>query len=313
MPVRFKMILAGGERACARLTQFAGQKRLMVLSILWTALIGLYALALYQSRSSLKIISLRNGWALLALCALIILQFLAAGASLAQALSLPKRLSFLEGVRASLVGAVGNYLPMSGGVFARGIYLKRAQDIGYSHYAGTLVCLYLLNVSVSGIFGVVASILSNGDSKLVLLFAVLSTSLLLLYVPIRPGILPYLGRFIAEANAARHNFTKVLIPCSLTIALFMLLQAVGLQLCYLMLGSQIPLSSVVLINSISILVRVFAFAPAGLGVKEILTAGIALSVGIDAEITVLAVGLDRLGTIIASVILWPVLFGFKRM
>ncbi|HEY7118075.1 MAG TPA: hypothetical protein VH475_15915, partial [Tepidisphaeraceae bacterium] len=60
-----------------------------------------------------------------------------------------------EAYALATVNALGNYLPVpQAGALARGVYLKRVHNLGYSTYAASVVVTYVSSLALYGLVGV---------------------------------------------------------------------------------------------------------------------------------------------------------------
>lgn len=287
-------------------------KKTFPTALLWVAIGLLYLYAFFRNRESMDLFAPEKRFVVGEICLVTVLQFFVFGGVLARAFSSQNRITLVDGTKAALVGLVGNYLPLSVGLFTRGIFLKKTQEIAYSNYAGTMVCLYALSVSMSGAFGAVTATFLKVSPFVTLAFILVSASALLIYLPTNFEAVPGVGPFIRDAIKSRQSFKKALIPLGLLTAVVLVMQGFVVQLCFRTVGIELSLVAALFVNSTSVLVRIFSFAPAGIGVKEIFVAALAMVIGVDPESAVLAIGIERITTIASSAMLWPVLFGLKK-
>lgn len=80
----------------------------------------------------------------------------------------------------------------------------------------------------------------------------------------------------------------------------MIFIGVRLQLAFLVLGQRVPLADVLPFTLASVAGSAASIAPAGLGISELLAAGVASTVSVSAAAAFLAVGLDRLVALASS-------------
>ena len=62
-------------------------------------------------------------------------------------------ISLLEGGALAVMSTLGNLLPFSGGLVAKGVYLKKRYKLAYGHYFPATVSLFVVFLGVNGLIG----------------------------------------------------------------------------------------------------------------------------------------------------------------
>lgn len=100
-------------------------------------------------------------------------------------------LSLMEGIGIAVLNTIGNLLPLSGGFFAKGLYLKKRYKLQFSYYLPATLSLFACFVSVNGITSLISLFLLYilYDVKisvyLLLGFSFMSFSIALQWLPLK--------------------------------------------------------------------------------------------------------------------------------
>lgn len=222
------------------------------------------------------------------------------------------KLSLNESIGLAAVNALANHLPFTGGLIAKGVYLKHRHELTYTRYLGATMAMYGCFIAVNGGAGVVAlSYLAlagqNPVSKILALgFFGMAASVILLWLPLDLRIVPgKWGRRLTQVldgwyllSQHRLLFVKLIGMQMLMILIF----AGRLWIAFHVLSQEVTVAHSVLFASANILTSLVNITPGALGVREGIVAGVAAVLGFDAGVSVVAVGIDRLvatGMIIA--------------
>lgn len=213
-------------------------------------------------------------------------------------------ISVLLGFGLATVNTLANTLPLSGGLIAKGLYLKKKFELPYSKYLSATGALYICFLTTNGIVGLVVM---NGlhwwagiKSPLILNigFGLMALSFLLFWFPFRVNFIPekwqkYVGKveegwqiFINDAG-----LLFILIGVQIVAIVTM---AFRFWLAFRFFSQDVSFLQCVLFSSATILTRLISIIPGGIGIREGIVAGMAAVFGFEVSISVLAVGLDRL-------------------
>ncbi|MEA3375495.1 MAG: lysylphosphatidylglycerol synthase transmembrane domain-containing protein [Chloroflexota bacterium] len=213
-------------------------------------------------------------------------------------------LGFNESVGVAAVNTLANQLPLSGGLVAKGVYLKRRHQLAYTQFLSATTALYVCFVGVNGAIGLAVLagwVLIGGTNvplSLALGFCAMAGSLVALWVPVDAISLPgAVGRRLAQLaegwSVLSENVSLVGFMTGLQFV-GTLLFAVRLSIGFHALSQDATYAQCLLFSSATVLTRLVSIAPGGLGVREGIVAGLASVLGFEAGVSAVAVGLDRL-------------------
>ena len=213
-------------------------------------------------------------------------------------------LSFRDGFLLAASSTLANQLPISGGIIARGFYLKREHNFPYAKFFSATLALFFCFVAANGIIGL--AILAywmffTGKAIHPLLIAgffLMTVSILTFWLPIGRVRMPVriLHLFDQALNGwylIRKNYLLVAKLIGLQTGL-MLMLAFRYWLAFHMLSQDVSVGDVILFSSAAVLTQLVSVAPGGLGVTEAIVGGVASALGFDLGVSVAAVALDRL-------------------
>jgi hypothetical protein len=274
-----------------------------IVAVSYLLFVGLLGYVAHEKRAAFASLSLDNAGSFAWVVLLALLITVLRGVMNQVSFSLEQRISLVAGVRLAVVNTLGNYLPMSGGLIAKGVLLARHYGIGYMFYAGVSVYTFLLAISANGLLGIIGALVTGQHPLLVglLALALLAGAFTLVPIPVRlRGLRKGLGD---KLEYARTHFSAVRVPLAvITLAIFAI-AALRLELAFAVLGVEVAFFASMLINSVTIFSRLATFVPGGIGIREFLVATMAHLTGLDFQMTILVVGIDRLGEVIVSFLL----------
>jgi uncharacterized membrane protein YbhN (UPF0104 family) len=218
-----------------------------------------------------------------------------------------------ESVGLAAVNTLANLLPFAAGMVTKGIYLKHRYRLAYSHYISATLSLYVFFLSTAGIVGLFTLtgrwlLESEPASSLLLLgFGIMAGSLVALWLPIRKMPLPkrwedWILKIMEGWQVLSRN--KALVFSTTFVYLLMMLSISGRYwIAFHVLSQEVTFGECVLFAAASILTQLVSFTPGGLGVREGIVAAVAAVHNIPLDISVVAVGIDRLvaTTVVAAV------------
>lgn len=188
-----------------------------------------------------------------------------------------------------------NYLPLSAGLVAKAVFLKRLHGLPFGHFAVGQTTLLILIVATNGWVGLVLLGIRFPDALTGILGlgfgAMLATgALLVLPQRLRERLSARGFPFAAQAGAeARRNWPGVAL-CQLAM---LAAAALGLKLCFAMGESRVDLAACFLFTAAAVLTRFVTIVPGALGVREFLIGGLAVLTGFDLRDAVVASTLAR--------------------
>ncbi len=213
-------------------------------------------------------------------------------------------LTINEGIGLAAVNTLANQLPLSGGLIAKGFYLKQKHRLAYTHFISATMALYVCFVAVNGTVALIVSaylLLSTPVTvplSLVLGFSAMALSATSLWFPINTirlsGIIGTKLQQLAKGwNVLKKNQSVIALMVmfqTLTILLF----AGRLWITFHALSQDVSYAQCILFSSATVLTRLINIVPGGIGVREGIVAGIASILGLAADVSAIAVALDRL-------------------
>jgi uncharacterized protein (TIRG00374 family) len=200
------------------------------------------------------------------------------------------------------------YLPARGGTVVKAYYLKKKYGLGYSHYAALMAGSLLLGLAVTSLVGLLIVLFTSViTGRLIVSWAVAFFSILagvllagsiasqLLRLKIRSKF-ERLNLFLLNIKDGLSYFSqrkKFTFNFCLFSALFLLLMAMRLYLCFLALNFDVELWDVLLIMAVTQFSFLISVIPGNLGIKEGIIVFSAGLLGISAHQALTAAILDR--------------------
>lgn len=186
------------------------------------------------------------------------------------------RLNLADNARISLFGSAMNMLPM---VLPAGMLMRMSNFVQHggktSAVVAVLVSNYLLALLTSLLFGAVL-LAFNGYPGL--------------QAWLVPIALLYAGSFVMQARLAGIRFGSGIATLELAAVG---IDAVRILLCFGMLGFGIEISQAAILTLSAIVGSAVSIVPAGLGIREVVGAGISPLIGVLPAQTFLAIALNR--------------------
>jgi uncharacterized membrane protein YbhN (UPF0104 family) len=222
-------------------------------------------------------------------------------------------LSIREGFLLAAVSTLANQLPVSGGIVTKGVYLKHKHGLAYTKFLSAMLAILFCTFAVYGLLGLgillywvlfksaaIAPVLFIG-------FGGMAACLVIFWLPLERIRIPdFLLKWVRHALEGWLLISKnpLLILKLLTIQTsMMLVLALRYWLAFHMLSQNVTISQVILFSCATILTNLVSFAPGGFGVREAIVGGIATALGFDFGVSVIAVGLDRLISMVMIILI----------
>lgn len=198
-----------------------------------------------------------------------------------------------------------NYLPLSAGLVAKAVFLKRVHALPFRQFAVGQTTLLVLIVATNGLVGIALLALRFPQELTGIVglgFGLMVAVGGLLVLPQRLRELLSARWFPFAANVgpeARRNWPGVAL-CQLGM---LFASAFGLKLCFAMGESTVDLEACLIFTAAAVLTRFVTIVPGALGVREFLIGGIALLTGFDLRDAVVASILARAAEILVVFVL----------
>lgn len=203
---------------------------------------------------------------------------------------------------------LANQLPIFGGIMTKGFYLKRKYSLSYTKFFSANLALFFCFIAVNGLIGIIILLYwilfeNIVVSPLLLIgFGFMAACLLVFWLPVeRIKMLYKIRTWLDQSLDGWRLIGKNPVLIGKLVALqtsLMLVLAIRYWIAFHMLSQDISVSEAVLFSSVSVLTQLVSIAPGGLGVTEAIVGGVALLLGFDMGVSVIAVGLDRLISIV---------------
>jgi len=222
------------------------------------------------------------------------------------------KISHRDGFVLAAASTFANQLPISGGMIARGVYLKNKHNLSYAKFISASLAIFVCFIAVNGFIGLVIllyrmAFAGNPVSPFLLLgFGAMAACIIVFWIPLDFFRVP--ERFRNRITQAVDGWMFVGKYPALVLNLVglqtasMILLAARYYVAFHMLSQNVSMSDVALFSSAAVLTQLVSIAPGGLGVTESIVAAVASALGFDMGVSVVAVGLDRLVSTIAILI-----------
>jgi uncharacterized membrane protein YbhN (UPF0104 family) len=209
----------------------------------------------------------------------------------------------VEALSLSAVNTLANLLPFAGGMVAKGVYLKRKFQLGYTRFLSATMALFVIMVATSGAIGLATLVyrsLRPGHEVSPLLlsgFAVMLLSVAVLWLP--PSLVPRgrwalrFGQFLEGWRFMRRQPGLLALLLLLQLGLMFVLAGRYWTAFHLM-SQPVTFTDCLLFAAGTTLTQLVTITPDGLGIREGIVGGIAALLGFDLGVSVVAVTIDRL-------------------
>lgn len=209
-----------------------------------------------------------------------------------------------ESVGLAAVNTLANQLPLSGGIVAKAIYLKKRYQLQYSYFFSVTLSLYIIFLSTSGLIGLIVINswwFFNSFERfpfLVIGFMLMTLSIVTLWLP--TGWINRSGKFgqwlnqLADGWSVIGKHPRVLFILVGIQVMMIMIFAGRLWIAFNLLSQNITYLQCIFFSSASILTQIVSITPGGLGIREGIIAGLAAILGFDMGVSIVAVGIDRL-------------------
>jgi uncharacterized membrane protein YbhN (UPF0104 family) len=219
--------------------------------------------------------------------------------------SLSVSLKFREGLYLALVNILANQLPFSGGLVAKGFYLKQRYKLPYTKYLSATFALHICSISVNGAIGLSLVILMEylDIAKFPIIihvsFSIMLLSIFIFWVHIgflfpTWNKLDYISNKMMDGWKVLRNDTHSFFAVMGIQLILRMLIAARLWVAFRILSQEIAYPQCLLFSAALILTRLVKITPGGIGIREGIVALLASTMGFNAGVGALAVTVDRL-------------------
>jgi len=279
------------------------------LGLLVIALLGYY---LYRNREKLAQATAAPPGIFFILTGLIVGTMLARAWQLRLMLgSMGTHIPIRRALTLTLSSQVLNCLPLRPGTLAQAVALKKENSFKYATYAALFLGQILVIFLGAGILGIVALLASGRllapESRLILtmLATGIAVPLLVFHIPRaftvarRTWVQRALGDFFAGLRRLRDNRAQFAIVLAVTL-IKLFLTALRLRVAAIPFGIDVTFVSCVVLACITQVSFLVSFTPGGVGIRQFLTASVALVVGLRFDDGLLLSSLDHAVAIILT-------------
>lgn len=225
-----------------------------------------------------------------------------------------KKINLWEGCKLATINTIGNYLPLSGGLIAKGFILKKKYNISYTHYTAISVYTFITLIAVSGFLGLYSTLIIQPISYVLLLgFGVMALLGTFIFVPV-PKV-PFMTNYCSteSLHEARIFFRSVVLWIIIIYAVLLIMATFRLSYSFSILGQKLTFVNVLLLISGSALTRLITITPGAVGVREAIVATLAHLIGMEYQLAIIAVGIDRLAEIIVVFATYGIILLWERL
>ena len=224
-------------------------------------------------------------------------------------------LKFKEWFGLTALHTYSNYLFIRGGLFIRGIYLKKFHRLSYTNFIVIFGFMSIIQIFCISLFSVFAMLfkyfISNIFNIYLFIFFALLALVSLIPFLLSEKLLKFLTKRSRHLLLATNEWLKIrkrmnlMVPLAFFIIIYILLFSLRIFLIYNMLFEPIQFSSAIIMASIGFLSIFISLTPASLGIKEALMSYAMELMGGKFATAAVVASLDR-----AIVVIWVFAFGF---
>lgn len=188
-----------------------------------------------------------------------------------------------------------NYLPLSAGLVAKAVFLKRVHAMPFRQFAVGQTTLLLIIIATNGGVGLLVLGLTFPEQLVGVIglgFTVMLAAGLVLVLPerVRQLLSPTWFPFAANVGPEARKQWPAVAACQIVM---LLAAALGLELCFAMGDVSVGLGASVIFTAAAVLTRFVTIVPGALGVREFFIGGLAVLTGFDLRDAVVASTLVR--------------------
>jgi len=211
------------------------------------------------------------------------------------------KIRLTESVALASVNALWNYLPFTGGLVARGAYLKKKHGFPWSRFLSVVVASYLISFFAFGLFGFFVTLLLISTKKLLFLLffaGMILFPIILFYFGriFEASKLPFLRRFKKDLLGAGELLGNKRVSLQILLLDFVIIAVDSLRI-YLVAafsGKEISLATALLVTPITILASLLNITPGALVIREGIIALTTSQLNYSIETGIIVASLDRL-------------------
>jgi len=206
-------------------------------------------------------------------------------------------------------------LPLSSGVFIRGVYLKKKFDLDYSKYSGVMGVSLILNIFTGCIVALLIGVFGPFEvtyiTEISISLSITLISCIVFYLSVKKLTkidlrIKFVNNFILSVNEGidliqeNKKFMR-------KIFLIQLLMNLGfglrLFLCFWVLNLEVSFLIVIFVQSLTMLTTLISITPGNIGIREAIIGNMQVILGVSFEESVLAATLDRIISLIIILVL----------
>ena len=215
-------------------------------------------------------------------------------------------LSYYDGTELAIINILGNIFPFSGGLFAKGLYLKNHYQLQFTKYFSSTASLSVCFIAVNGILNllcvVILSLLNyNVPAILTSAFVLMSSTIFLLWIPVNFNFFP--KRFQLHVHNIQVGWSLLIkqpffFICVIMIQLVSLFfVALRLWIMYKVFSIHVSILICLMLAGLFILISIINIAPAGIGIREGVLGGVSYLMGYPFGISASVIAFDRVCSI----------------
>ncbi len=227
-------------------------------------------------------------------------------------------LTWKEGLSLISAQALGNYLPLSGGVISNAAYLKVKKGLPITHFISYFAGDTILKIFIYSILGILFSfylyidqgIFNLPTSLLFLALIVLSLLIFTIKLPSSLNRNKFTQKFLKLQDGLQEikNHPKAMLLSSVIHILVLIILSARLKIIFNELDTEISLFAIFIMTMITNIIRVASIFPGNLGVRESIISILSKLYGVSASIGLVAAIIDR-AVVIIVVFIMGVIFG----
>jgi uncharacterized membrane protein YbhN (UPF0104 family) len=227
-------------------------------------------------------------------------------------------LSVNEGISLSAINTIGNLLPLSGGMLAKGIYLKKKHKLSFGLYISTTIALFLIFLSINGIIALISFFILNFYSPNLSNTIIFYTCFILMSCSFLLFFLKTFKRFkhLDNGFSCIKKKPKIILNIIFLQILNSIIASVRLFIIFNIFSQKVNILHCLLYSAVAIIAQFISIIPAGIGVKEGLIGLIGYNFGFSFAISSLVVMVERILMICISFIVIAIIqinFNLKKI
>jgi uncharacterized membrane protein YbhN (UPF0104 family) len=218
-----------------------------------------------------------------------------------------------EGFYLAIINTLGNLLPLSGGLFAKGIYLKKKYNVNFNYFFAATISLFICFISVCGFIALLSllylwkteNIIYSG--LLYFGFGLMSLSIIIQWLPINFNFLPKKASDaisdIQKGWKILKNNRKLMIIILCLLSFSVAITALRFWFVFQIFSTELDYFVCLTFAGANILTSFINIFPGGIGIREGIIGGLSYAMGNSFAISAVVVAFDRCFDAIVTFIL----------